>query len=547
MDSSRCPRPPYTHQVEGVERLVQRVEPEIGRTIPGCLALFDEPGAGKSRQIIDAATVLHERGELSHVIVLGPAQIREMWFDQTLGEIATHGWANARMRVIQYHSKQREWRQGLVDGEPYLTWIVTNYEYIRVQQKGAFVNLQKLLRVAGPKTLLVCDESLNLGNYRAKQTKAAQLLRDQCGWVVIMNGTPDSGVGADKRKEPEEVGSVGSLYSQARIMHPAILGYKNWWHFRAVHGVMGGWRNKQVVGWRNVELIQRRMAPYVLRRMKRDCLDLPEKLPPVLLNVALSREAWKKYKEMREESVVWLGEQTASMSRQAGAVVIRLAQITSGFVGGVKEWGPCYNCQGDPPGTVCVHCGSTGIETVSCPEQWLGTEKLDLAVEWVASQLAEHPAAKMIVWCRFRPELQRLVGALSDAYPNVEVGELWGQQSRESRLRTLHLLKPGLCPEGPAVVAGIPAAGGVGLDFAAARAVLWLSHGTSLPQRLQADERPHRPGQVNRVWYGDVVATGPDGQRTVDHTLVTAMRRKENAAAWTCSAWERALRDEEQG
>jgi hypothetical protein len=556
IDLSRAPRRAFPHQVEGVERIVARVEPERGRIYPGCFALFDEPGAGKSKQVVDAAEELHAQGLIDHVIVVAQAPGRDVWYDPDLGEVAANAWEGSRFRIILYHSRCREWSRGDIRGEDsnrngdnsgrgYLTWVVTNYEYLRLRDSaGEFRNLGPLMRIASSRTMLVLDESSMVSNHRALQTRACMRLRRECGWVVLLNGTPESGVGVGPEAE-EETGSAGCLYAQAALLDPRILGYRTWWQFRANHAVLGGWRNKQIVGWRNVERIQQRMAPYVLRRPKP---ALPEKLPPTILTVPLSPRSWQLYRQMRDDAVAWLSDQTVSFTRQAGVRVMRLAQLTSGFLGGVAEQVPCRACEATG-GTLeepCGECGGAGTDMQDRPPQEVGDEKLRLVLGWVGQRLRERPTMKALVWVRFRPELARLVAGIRELHSSVDVGELWGDQPRDDRLRTLRLLKPGLAPAGPVVVVGTPATGSMALDFAAGDSVLWASHGTSLRERIQADDRVHRPGQTQRVWYGDVLATGPDGQRTVDHILVRALRRKQRAAEWTCAAWMAALREEEQ-
>jgi hypothetical protein len=113
-------------------------------------------------------------------------------------------------------------------------------------------------------------------------------------------------------------------------------------------------------------------------------------------------------------------------------------------------------------------------------------------------------------------------------------------------MEALRLLKPTTAPPGPVAVTCTPGSGSTGLDFAAGSHVIWQSRGTSLRQWIQASERVHRGGQVNRVWSADVVATGPKGQKTIDHTLIRSMRRKDDAAAWTCAAWVTAIKKEQE-
>jgi hypothetical protein len=54
----------------------------------------------------------------------------------------------------------------------------------------------------------------------------------------------------------------------------------------------------------------------------------------------------------------------------------------------------------------------------------------------------------------------------------------------------------------------------------------------------------HRPGQKYPVSYFDVVATGPQGQKTIDHTIQKALRNKLDIAKWTTGAWVSALLEE---
>lgn len=287
---------------------------------------------------------------------------------------------------------------------------------------------------------------------------------------------------------------------------------------------MGGWNKKQIIGWRDLEGLTSRMAPYVLRRLKKDCMDLPEKMPPTTLTVPLSKDTWRTYLEMRDDLVAWLRDNSRSPATHAAIKVMRLSQITSGFIGGlVAGWGD---------------------EEERLPPREIGREKLELVTEWVAERLAADPKAKLLLWCRFRLELQRLARVLQETFPALNVGTIEGSQSADDRERALRLLDPRSAPDAPVVVVGNPAAGSLGLNLTAASTVLWVSCGYSLKERLQADDRVHRPGQVNRPSYTDVIATGPDGQRTIDALVLRALRNKEDVAGRATAAWLRDLTEE---
>ena len=534
---------PYAHQVVGIEALVKKDEPESGRVIPGVFALFDEMGAGKTKQVIDAMQLLYERGEIDNVIVLVPAAARDVWYDPEIGELKKHLSDDVSCVISEYHARTRTWKHGPPSKKP-LRWTITNYEFIRNGSR-----LMGLLPAATFRTYLVCDESSAVKNHRAQQTKAVNQLRKRVGRVVLLNGTPIANNPLD-------------MFAQGMIMHPDILGCKNFTHFRAEYVVMGQERGfPRILGWRNLEDLQRRFKPYVLRRLKKDCLDLPPKLDPVTLTARLTPESWAIYKEMRDELIAWLDQQTVSVAVQAGTKVLRLAQIAAGFAGGLEDakWEQEADAeQSDRPVWVPTLLdapvpsaprlkGPVGSsDGPFAPVRWTGREKLDTILEWIEQRFGDEPNEKILLWCRFRPELWRLHHELKERWPNADHGMLWGAQKRSERAETLRLLKPGFAPAGPVVVCGTTQTGSMAYDFAASHYVMYVSNGTSLFHRKQSEDRVHRPGQTHAhgVWYGDVVAVGPNGQKTVDHTLVKALRDKDDLATWTCSAWIRALEEE---
>lgn len=506
IDLSNARLEPYAHQRVGVESLVRWSYPETGRVCGGSFFLADEMGAGKTKQIIDAGQVLWARQEVTRIIVVAPATVRLVWFDPELGELAQHLWHNVPSRVFEYHAKVRSWDFG-PKGDARLKWIVTNYDYIRRPD-----HLNFLAQVADKKTWLVLDESSAVKNHKAAQAKACLFLRGKCGRVTLLNGTPISQSPLD-------------LFSQSLIMDKRILDC-NYWQFRARYAILGGWQKKQIVDWQNLEDVQRRMAPYVLRRLKADCLDLPEKLPTVTLPVPLSERSWAIYQSLVKDMIAWLTENTLTAAPQAIVKVMRLAQVTSGFLGGViREY---LNDDGD-------------VVEDSVPIQEVGREKLDAFLAWWKDQLEQDPNFKCVVGCRFRAEISRLLKVLGD-FP-VSVGAIWGGQKREERDAAIRLLDPRTMPTGPVVVPMSPGAGSMGLTLVGATTVVHMSNDCNLKTRLQFDDRVHRPGQRHVVSYFDIVATGPQGQKTIDHTILKALKAKQDLATWTVAAWLAELRE----
>jgi SNF2 domain-containing protein len=590
-DLSRAPRKPFAHQRVGVDWLLPVVDPAAGRVLPGGFFLGDEMRLGKTAQVIMAMQVLFEAGEIDTVIIVSPAPVRDVWCNPVRGEIKKHRWAGVPTVVTEYHAVVKEWAED--PAERYLRWVVTNYEYIRSgvrrQASGwSGPNLAPLFQICGKRTALVIDESAALASFDSLQTRACFALRQRCARVVLLNGTPIT-------EDPED------LFSQAKMIDWRILGFKYISQYRARYAIMGGhvvevYGKKiptQILGWRHqprpavpggrpccsvplhlkspvhepgpgLEEIQQKLAPYVLRRLRSEWLDAPVKLDPVILTATLKPDTWRVYVEMRDELVSWLDRQTVAISPQAGVLVMRLAQITSGFLGGLLDnEALCPHCGGsgragvqapaaggpeglnlapEGPSGECPGCGGEGVAPSKVPPREVGREKLDVLLWWVKKRLKEDPEFRMLVWCRFRPELERLVRELSAIVPNTL--PIYGGQKKDERERGLTLMHSTSQYAGPAILVGTIGTGALGLDMAGAHEVVFASTTSSLYKRSQSEDRPLGAAQTQAVSYHDIVAVGPKGQRTIDHEVLAALQDKNDVATWTCSAWASALRKE---
>lgn len=532
-----CRLPPFQHQKDGVELLTQSP----------MLLLADEMGAGKTKQCIDAAQFMFKNQDITRVIVVCPNAIRDVWFDPELGELKKHLWDSVPSLVTNYHAKKRQWEWGIVDPQypdHKLRWIITNYEFIRSKER-----LAVLLSLTSKSTLLILDESSAVKNWTAQQTKACAALRARCGYIWQLNGTPIAHSPLD-------------LYSQARLMDKKILDCDSFFHFRSRYAVIttrGGF--PKITGWQRLDDLQARMKPFVLRRLKKDCMDLPEKLPPVTLSARLNAEEWHAYRELRDQLVLELSNDQVVTAPHAMVKRIRLAQICSGYIGGVEDAiNEVLDEEGQP----------RDLFAAMEPPEWikqdrqqvkkiveerklkiidgvaiLGTSKLDAFTDWLTFALESDPTLKLIVWCNFRPEVRMVIDAVREKFKHVETAMIWGGQKPEDRSKALRFLDPRTAPKTmPVVVAGTSATGSMGLTLTASHTTFYFSNHDSLKVRLQSEDRNHRAGQNEMVSYYDLVAVGPDGQKTVDHAKVKSLQERRDVAEWTTAAWVTALKEE---
>jgi SNF2 family DNA or RNA helicase len=489
---------PSDDQREGIRELVHDTNPTRGRVIPGVLALFDEPGVGKSFQKIAANDFLFEAGRLDAGIVIAPASVRIQWRSPDFGEIRKWDWTEPAVHEYHAGADRIKWQDGK------LNWVVTNYEFIREPER-----LGSLLNQIGRRRVdITLDESSKIKSWKADQTKACRKLRKLCQRATVLNGTPVANSPLD-------------LYSQMDFLSPDIIGAPNWWSFRARYAVMGGFKAKAVVGFRNLDELNRLVRPYILRREKR--LAVAKRFH--VREVALDKSSWKHYREMRDGLVTWLDGQP-SMAPQAIVKVLRLAQITSGYLGGLTA----TDAENFDPALAA-----------KIPPREIGREKLKALEAWLAEVVERDPNARVIVWGRFSLELERAQRALeSQGIKCVQVRGGQGKVEREEAIKTFTLDRS----PGPMVLFGSPHAGGLGLTLIEAHDVFYMSNDFSLLAREQSEDRAHRKGQQFDVDYTDLLATGPEGQKTIDHTVVARLRSKHDLAAMTTAEWRSALTEE---
>jgi hypothetical protein len=519
--------------------------------------LADDMGGMKTAQTIIAAQFLSEMEIINRVIVVCPASVRPVWYDPDLGQLAEQLWYGKRARITEYHNRQRFWTWE-EKGSNELKWIITNYEYIRRDDK-----LKVLFPYCTPKTMLVLDESSAVKNHKSAQAEACMQLRQKCGRVLLLNGTPVANSPLD-------------MFSQGNLMHPSILGIKYITHFKATYGVMEPVLGKSgkplttphgrpvttITKWKNLNDLQRRFAPYVLRREAKD-LGINFALPPVALSVPLSESTWRIYKEMRDEMVAELQSGDLTVTQHAAIKSMRLAQITSGFIGGVRADNVNVQTEVQPGLLESLDLGlpfdepnsyitreEAGDYAASIGDhvEYISREKLDFALEWQEELLHRYPDLKLLTWCRFVPELQRYLPEVATKFNHpvsaVAGQSILGRKLKEEREEALRLLHPKSAPTGPATVGGTYGTGSLGLNFTACRTVLDMSYDFSPWKKSQGDARVNRPGQTGPVSFFYLLATGPKGQKTIDHHIIMTRLGKQDINTWTASAWVKALMEE---
>ncbi len=478
---------PMAHQLEALRRLQGR----------DAYALFMEQGTGKTWTLLADAERLYAAGRIDGVLVVAPKGVHLNWINR---EIPTHlnaptvaaAWrSGANRKQLAALERLFEPRE---EGEiPPLRVLAVNIEALITD--AGYAMARRFLGAV--RAMMIVDESSRIKNPDARRTKNVMSLRPFAEYARVATGTPITNAPVDVFAQMEflESGLLGTTSYRAFVAEYAEL-------VPAGHPLMRqlAQRNPRAAAaqiiarnedgsprWRNLDRLQQLLEPHSFRVLKRDCLDLPEKIYKTHYFEMSSAQS-RAYRLMREELRLELEGEAALVVTQLGSM-IKLQQITSNFA--------------IPPG------GGSPI--------YISEDNPRLAA---LLGLFEDIEGSVIVWARFREELAAIARALRAA--KIEFVEYHGGISQPAREEAVDKFQSGRAQ----VFLGQPQSGGIGLTLTAAETVVYFSNDFNLETRLQSEDRAHRIGTRRNVLYIDIVAEG-----TLDEAIARALQRKTNVAA----------------
>lgn len=452
---------PYQHQIDALARSQDRPD----------YALLMEAGTGKTKIIIDNAAYLYSLGRIDSLIVIAPNGVHRNW----IGEIEAHLHDDVP-RVTAYYeagvtalAPLRRWCAACKETSA-LRVLTFNIEVLQdAKRTDAILGL-----MYARQTMLVIDESQRIKAPGSKRTKSAYRVGHAAKYRRILTGTPVSQ-------------GLQDLYSQFRFLDWKIIGNKTYADFKGEYCVMGGHDGMEIVAYRNTERLRNRLAPYAFEVNKKDCLDLPPQTW-IKREVEMSAEQKKHYKALKDQFVTEL-KGTTLEAPLAAVRMIRLRQILSGFFPlpeNDKKW-----------------------EALPCPR-----------LETCADLVEEASRGKVIVWCHFHADVERVIPKLKER--GIAALPYYGGISDNRRAENLAQWRAD--PSITALVA-TEATGGVGLTLNEADTAVFFSHDYNYEHRIQAEARNHRAGQTKPITYYILVARG-----TADVRMLRRVEEKGSVA-----------------
>lgn len=471
---------PYQHQLEAFA---------LGRDAEA-FAYFMEQGTGKTYVTVNNAGFLFGRGDINGVFVVCPKSVKSTWDE----EIAEHLPAYIERHVLVWQSGKTtvDNIKALDTSGDKLTFFIMNIDAF---SSGSGIGAAEAF-LSRFTCMMAIDESSKIKNPQAKRTKAAIKIGALAKYRRVLTGTPVTQSPLD-------------LFTQFKFLDENILGFGSYYAFRNHFTIMGGWQNKQVLKYVNMSELQDVVAPYSYRVTKDECLDLP---PTVYrkLTVDMTPAQSRAYKEMQQEMTTTLSGHQVSTTLVL-TQMLRLQQIVGGFL-------PVPADDIDPEDD--VEAILTKMREARVEPLPGGNPKLDAMMEDLES---EH--GKVLIWCRFRAEIDLIAKRLRKDYGEEAVAEFHGGVTETDRTSVRLAFQE---PTSPLRFLVLQVdTGGVGLTFTAAGAAYYFSNSFSLESRLQSEARNHRAGSEvhEHITYTDIVA-----KDTLDNKLLRVLRKKLSLA-----------------
>ncbi len=446
------------------------------------VGLFAEMGTGKTKIIIDTIAHLWYKGLVKHVLIVAPKGVYLNWRDK---EIPAHMPDDVPLyeftwSAVLYREQQKQFNDlYMTKHNDKLRIVYMNVEALSTE-KGGHMALTFVKHSLGG-IMGVIDESTSIKNSGAKRTKMALLVAKRLDYSRIASGLPT----------PQ---SPVDMFSQLRWLDEYCLPTSSFFAFRNRYCVMkevrlGPRRFNQIVGFKNMDELHGIMEKVGYRVLKKDCLDLPEK---VFLerDVQLSAEQRDAYNALVQDTMMQINDDTRRGVVTAPLMITRLIKLHQ---------------------IACGHLVMDGGEILD-----FSTPRLE-ALEEVLDEM-EPP---VLIWATYRHDVRRITDLLSKKYGPEKVGSFYGDTSDKERAAVLSAFYEGRLN----YFVGNPAVGGYGLSLTRSHNVVYYSNSYNLEHRAQSEDRIHRIGQRETCTYVDLIARG-----TVDERIITALKNKETLA-----------------
>lgn len=448
-------RTPFDHQRVTVESM-------IGSE---CFGLLMEMGTGKTKCIIDEINYYESmRGDSTVfvTVIVCPKALLKNWEREVTANLC-----DAFDRKITILNK------GLVNSTPQIVELYRDKSPLKILIVG-YDSLDTLVDsiIFIKPDMVVFDESHYCKNSETKRWKACKKLADVARIKRIMTGTPSPN-------------NILDIWAQFELLRSGCLGYNTYTAFKHQFAkVESNGQFEKITGFRNVDKLKEAMSRVSFIVRKEQCLSLPEKIYQTV-EVEMPDSVRAQYEQFAQNFAILLDDGTSVSTEFILVQMLKLSQICSGFIVGVKI---------DELDPEKFNKSTVFLEN--------GDAKMDEMLEDVLNTIETN---KCVIWSKFK--LDNFVIKAKLEAMGVKCGvydSSTGDKERQS------IVDRFTNDDDFRVFIGNPAAGGVGLtllgtDNVRTSTVYYYNNTFNYGQRVQSEDRCHRIGLRNNIVYKDYV------------------------------------------
>jgi len=452
---------PFDHQKDALNKMWEKNE----------FALFMEMRTGKTFVSISFCSARAMQGDINAIVVVCPTGVKPVWEI----EMEKHCPINYETHIIvsgKSKATQRFIDKQDVDG---LKVLIVGIEAL--SQGGA--NDLAIEFMAKHKCAAIIDESLTIKNHGKTRTKRAWALGDLAKCRLILNGNPITE-------------GLENLWSQFRFLDWSIIGQKSYRNFMHRYCVMGGFEGRKIIGYERVDELFELIADYTFTISTQEAIGMPKRME-YTIKVDPSPEQKKILDDLAGKLMTSTHDNEILEAETVLERMTRYQQVVGGHFPFDKE------------------DGSHGVKPI------LGRNpKMHEMMNYIDSIPSNQ---KVIIWARFRPELDLIIKELSKLYGKKSVAPYIGGMGNELK-ESLHKFTNE--PECRFFVAN-QLTGARGIELAEASIHIFYSNSFSLDDRLQAEMRTNSSNQKSSsILYVDIIMN-----HGIDRKIVNALKSKK--------------------
>lgn len=453
---------------------------EISKNLKFYGLLFEQ-GCGKTKVIIDTATHLFLEKKIKAMIVVAPNGVHKNWITE---EMPKH--CNVEYKEFLWNGdftkKNMIKFDNMFSETAKLKIFAFNVEsFVGNKQKAMVIKILK-----ENDTLLILDESQTIKNPKSIAAKFFQSVSNYAKYRRIMTGTPITK-------------GVEDFYTQLNFLSPDIIGMSSFYAFKSKYcntktmqvSNSNSKTFEKIISYKCLDDLQNKIQSHTGRVLKKECLDLPEKIYQKE-NFDLTSEQKRHYDEIKQEGITFIKmcqeKQIPITLDNVLSRMKKMQQISLGYLLNIEE--------------------KSIIEIVPADKN---PRLLKL------KELLNKINGKVIIWTIYTQDIIYISKILGQSAVRYD-GKITDEQKEINKKEFKEN------PNVKYLIANTQAMAR-GHTLTEAETSIYYCNSFDLELRLQSEDRNHRQGTKNNVLYIDIQAN-----KTLDAKIINALRHKKKVA-----------------